>query len=208
MIISPVITRSGAVSFIVRKIAFATKSQTLYVIILSVMTANLSAFINSVGVLALMMPVAIRSSLKAKRLPSLVLMPIALASAMGGLITMIVTPPNLLISFYREKLIGRPFAIFNYAYVGFFVTLAGVLFIALIGWRLLPKKRKGAKQAEDLFQVQDYMAEIKISKESSVIGNTVRDFEKLIDADFNLISLIRNKKKYFSPPPISVQVGP
>ncbi|AAO90580.1 SLC13 family permease [Coxiella burnetii] len=201
MIISQVITRSGAVAFMVRKITVAAKYHNLYVIILCVIAAILSAFMNNVGALALMMLVALRSSLKMKRSASLVLMPLALASAMGGLVTMIGTPPNLLISFYREQSTGQPFALFDYARVGFYVALAGVLFIALIGWRLLPRKRKGTRQPEDLFQIEDYLTEIKIPEKSPTIDKSIREFEKLIEAEFSIIGLIRKGKKHFALSP-------
>ncbi|WP_259423659.1 SLC13 family permease, partial [Coxiella burnetii] len=201
MFISQVITRSGAVAFMVRKITVAAKYHNLYVIILCVIAAILSAFMNNVGALALMMPVALRSSLKMKRSASLVLMPLALASAMGGLVTMIGTPPNLLISFYREQSTGQPFALFDYARVGFYVALAGVLFIALIGWRLLPRKRKGTRQPEDLFQIEDYLTEIKIPEKSPTIDKSIREFEKLIEAEFSIIGLIRKGKKHFALSP-------
>lgn len=201
MIISAAITHSGAMSFIVKRISRVGKSQILHVASLTLITAILSAFMNNVGALALMMPVAIQSAIKNKRSPSFILMPIALGSAMGGLTTLIGTPPNLLISSYRERLTAEPFSMFAYAHVGFFVALVGVIFIALIGWRLLPRKRKTPQQAEDLFQVQDYITEIKISDGSPTAGATVRELEKLIEGDFVIIGLIRNKKKRLVLPP-------
>lgn len=198
MIISQAITRSGSVGFLVRKITYLTKSPVLHIGTLSLITAVLSAFMNNVGALTLMMPVAIQTAIKSKRSPALVLMPIALASAMGGLTTLIGTPPNLLVSAYRQKLTGQPFSMFDFSHVGLFVAIAGILFIAIIGWRLIPKMRKTPKQTEDIFQVQDYIAEVKVPETSAIVGKTVGELKKLIQADFDVVGLIRNKKKKFA----------
>ncbi|WP_423064115.1 SLC13 family permease [Candidiatus Paracoxiella cheracis] len=201
MIISQAITRSGIMSSLVRKIIHFTKNPTLHIGGLTLLTAIFSAFMNNVGALALMMPIAIQTAIKNNRSPSTILMPIALGSAMGGLTTLIGTPPNLLISSYREQITGQPFTIFAFAHVGFFVAVAGVLFIALIGWRLLPKKRKAPKQADDMFQMQDYITEIKIPENSPTVGITVRELEKMVEGDFVITGLIRNKKKKLIIPP-------
>jgi len=195
MIISRAITHSGVMSFIVKKITRATKNPSLHIGGLTLISAILSAFMNNVGALALMMPVAIETAIKNKRSPSSILMPIALGSAMGGLTTLIGTPPNLLISSYRAHVTGQPFTMFAYAHVGFFVALAGVLFITIVGWRLLPRKRKAPKKTSDMFRVQDYITEIKIPESSPTAGITVRELEKMVEADFIIIGLIRNKKK-------------
>ena len=194
MVLSQAITRSGILNQLVRKITFLSKHPVLYLGSLCLITAILSAFMNNVGALALMMPVAIKTAIDQKRSPSLVLMPIALASALGGLTTVIGTPPNLLISSYRQELTGHPFAMFDYSHVGVLVALVGILFIVLVGWRLIPG-RKAPKRAEDIFQVQDYITEIKVPETSSVIDKTVREFEKLLKGDYVLIGLIRNKRK-------------
>lgn len=200
MIISQAITRSGAISFLVNKITYISKNPVLHIGSLTLISAVLSAFMNNVGALALMMPVAIQTAIKGKRSPSLVLMPIALGSAMGGLTTLIGTPPNLLISFFRQETVGQPFSMFDYSHVGFFVAVVGVLFIAFVGWRLLPK-RKSFKQAEDMFQLQDYLAEIKVPKKSPVEGKTIRELEKLTKGDITITGIIRkNKKKFIIPP--------
>ena len=195
MVISQVITRSGVLNHLIRKLDRLTGSPTLHVASLSIVSAFLSAFMNNVGALALMMPIAIKSAIKAKRSPSLVLMPVALASALGGLTTLIGTPPNLLISVYRQEYTGLPYRLFDFSQVGLPIATIGVAFIALLLWRFIPGKRKGRKQAEDIFQVQDYITEVRIPPESSVVEKTVREFERSVSVDVMIVGLIRKDKK-------------
>jgi di/tricarboxylate transporter len=204
MVISQAIQRSGALSFIVQKITRVSKSPTLHVGSLSTITAALSAFMNNVGALALMMPIAIQTAHKENRSPSLVLMPIALASALGGLCTLIGTPPNLLVSAYKLEATGQQFGMFAFAPVGVVVAITGILFITFFGWRLMPGKRKTAKQSDDLFQIQDYITEVKLTETSPFVDTTVRELEKKIAADFVLVGMIRNKKKKLVLPPTQV----
>ena len=194
MVITYAITESGILDYVIKKITPVTKHELWHIAILTILTAFLSAFMNNVGALALMMPVAIQTSIKAKRSPSLVLMPLAFGSVLGGLVTSIGTPPNLLISAYREQVTGHAFSMFDYSPVGLVVALVGLVFIILIGWRFLPE-RKAPSNAEDLFQMQDYITEVKVTEDSKVVGSTMRDLEHLIDADFLVVGLIRKKKK-------------
>lgn len=195
MIISHAISHSGIMNHLVRKISIVTRSPILHVGVLSLITAILSAFMNNVGALALMMPVAIKTAIESKRSPSVVLMPLAIASALGGLITVIGTPPNLLISTYRQEITGHPFQMFDYSYVGIPIAVIGIIFIALLGWRLMPGQRKSPDRAEDIFQVQDYITEVRVPESSKVIDMTVRELENLVKGDFVILGLIRNKKK-------------
>lgn len=193
MIISAAITRSGVLSPIIRKIDNIAHIPTLHIGVLTLMTAVLSAFMNNAGALALMMPIAIQSSIKNNLSPSMVLMPIALGSALGGLTTMIGTPPNLLISAYRQQLTGVPFSMFDFGHAGLFVAIVGVIFITIVGWRLLPKRLRTSKKNKQMFDVEDYITEIRIPENSPLIDMSVRDAEKL--SDFLVIGFIRNKKK-------------
>ena len=136
LIISRALTASGAVDLIARYLVPETSRADLRIAGLGGLAAALSAVINNVGALALLMPVAIQSSIKAKQSPALILMPLAFASILGGLVTLIGTPPNIIIAAFREDALGEPFGMFDYTPVGGVIAIAGVLFVALIGWRL------------------------------------------------------------------------
>lgn len=194
MILTFSITESGILDYVVHKITPITHHELLHIGLLTLITAILSAFMNNVGALALMMPVAIQTSIKAKRSPSLVLMPLAFGSVLGGLTTAIGTPPNLLISNFREQVTGHAFAMFDFTPVGLVVAAAGIIFIVFLGFRLLPE-RKRAKNTEDMFQINEYITELKVTEDSKVIDCSMKELEKLVDADFVVVGLIRKRKK-------------
>jgi di/tricarboxylate transporter len=204
MIITQAITQSGIVDQVVKRITPITSNIVLHIGALTVITATLSAFMNNVGALALMMPIAIQSALNNQRSPSLVLMPIAFGSVLGGMTTAIGTPPNLLISAYRQQITGYSFNMFDFTPVGLVVAVACILFIALIGWRLIPKNRKGRGIGEDLFQMQNYISELVIPDKSPFVGLTRHELEQKIEIDFQIIGLIRNKQHHFAISPSEV----
>ncbi len=201
MVITQAITQSGVVNQIVKRITPITSNEILHVGILTLITATLSAFMNNVGALALMMPIAIQSALNNKRSPAFVLMPIAFGSVLGGMTTAIGTPPNLLISAYRQQVTGYAFTMFDFTPVGLAVAVVCIVFIALVGWRLIPKDRKGRGIGDDLFQMQDYISELIIPEKSPFVGLTRRELEQKIAADFQIIGLIRRKQRHLAISP-------
>lgn len=198
MIISNTISRTGVLDTLVQKISHLIKSPLWHTVILTFIAAILSAFMNNVGALALMMPIAIKTAQENDRSPSLILMPIAFGSVMGGITTLIGTPPNLLISAFRQEYTGHPFAMFDYSYAGLPIALICVLFIGFIGWRLLPT-RKGTKRPEDIYQVHEYITEIKVPEKSPIIGSTIGGLEQLTKGDFVILGLIREATKRLVP---------
>lgn len=197
MIITAAITQSGIIDYAVKRLTPVTQHAVLHVLTLGVITALLSAFMNNVGALALMMPVAIQTAIKSKRSPAMVLMPLAFSSVLGGLTTAIGTPPNLLISAYRETATGHAFAMFDFAPVGIIIAVVSILFIALMGWRLIPYKRKAPSQSIDMFQMQDYFSEIRVPDISPFVNKSLLELEKSVEGDFSVVGLIRGKRKRF-----------
>lgn len=195
MVITEAIKKSGVVDYLVQSFTPVTSVAWLHIATLTVLVALLSAFMNNVAALALMMPVAIQTAMQAKRSPSIVLMPLALGSALGGLTTLIGTPPNLLISNVRMHTVGKPFEMFDFAPVGIVCAVLGIIFIAVVGWRMMPIRRATADQSEDIFQIEDYITEVHIPEKSVMVGKTVADLEDLIEGDITVFALIRNDRK-------------
>lgn len=167
-------------------------------LILMGITAFFSSFMNNVGALALTMPVTIKIGKENGISPSYLLMPVAFASLFGGLITEIGTPPNLIISIYREEITGQAFNFFDFAPVGLILTVIGVGFVVLAGYRLIPN-RKGNADDGALFKVEDYLSELLIPDGNKMIGKSLRDFNAAIKMDLNILSIVRNKTNIIAP---------
>ena len=195
LIISRGLSNAGAVEFLARSIKGATSSPTLHVVGLSSVGGLLSTLMNNVGALALLMPVAIQSSFDAKRSPAVVLMPLAFGTILGGMATLIGTPPNIIIANYRAEITGQPFGMFDFSPVGGVVAIAGIIFVAFIGWHLIPKARRSKNAPQDLFHIQEYLTEVKVSEGSKAIGKSLSELEAATeDSDALIIGLIRGEK--------------
>ncbi len=198
LIISQALTNTGIVDRLARVLSISRGRPTLMLILLMAMVIPASAFMNNVGALALFMPVAIRMARKNNLSPSLFLMPLAFGSLLGGLITLIGTPPNIIVASFREQSGMPPFGMFDFAPVGLGVALAGSIFMVVLGRRLIPE-RKGQASAEELFQIDSYLSEVRVPEVSKVVGKTLRDLEYLKETDMVVLGLVRGKKRFAVP---------
>jgi di/tricarboxylate transporter len=128
--------------------------------------------------------------------PSRVLMPLSFAALLGGLITLIGTSPNIVVSRLRQELVGQPFSMFDFAPVGIGITLAGLVFLTF-GWRLLPEKATGRRDRP--FEIADYATEVRVREGSRLVGKTVADLEHLADAEITVVALIRSDDQRYVP---------
>ena len=197
--ISKAVQLSGAVEPLSRLLAIARSSATRQVGLLTTLVASCSALMNNVGALALLMPLAVRAARRARRSPSVVLMPLSFGSLLGGLITLIGTPPNIVIAIFRSDTVGEPFAMFDFAPVGLTVAVAGILFITFIGWRLLPKERGLNVSGRDRFRIDAYITEARIAEDSPLDGAEVHRIEQLCDNEITVMTIIRGKERLFAP---------
>lgn len=198
LVVSQGLMNAGIIDYITKYLLKAGNNTMVQMTLLVLTVTISSAFINNIGALALMMPVAIKIARKNNKSPSLFLMPLAFGSLLGGMTTLVGTPPNIIISTYREDILGEQFTMFDFTPVGGIVALSGVLFILLIGWRLIPKRDAG-KSEKDLFEISDYIFELFITEDSKFIGKTLRDLEKINDSELKIISLTRKDKNYPTP---------
>jgi di/tricarboxylate transporter len=202
LVISRGLLNAGVADALARYLIRIGNSPTLQVAVLTGVVAFCSAFMNNVGALALMMPVAIRMARKSGNSPSQLLMPLAFGSLLGGMTTLIGTPPNIVISAFRTEAVGRPFQMFDFAPVGVGVALAGVLFIGLIGWRLVPQRRPS--NDSDLFHIEDYITEVHVPENSNLVGKTIYDIKDVTQVDVVVLVLIRGERRLRAPSSIEI----
>ena len=200
LVISRALRNSGVVDLITRQLAPFAKNQTLHIASLCVVAAVLSAFMNNVGALALLLPVALKTANEQGRSPSLILMPLAFASILGGMITMIGTPPNIIISTFRAQEVGgEAFGMFAFAPVGGLVALLGVVFVTVIGWRLIPKDSLKPTGQDEMFAMKEYITEVRVPEECSFIGMTLGEVEKDTGEKMMIFGFIKKDGKVVTP---------
>ena len=193
LIVSFGLTKSGAVEFVADAIEPISSKPFLHIAVLTFLAAFLSMFMNNVGALALLMPIAIRSTNKAGRSPATVLMPLSFGSILGGLVTLIGTPPNILIASYRQQMTGEAFTMFDYAPVGGGIAICGIFFMLFIGWKLV-KVRKQTTGLE-LFDVEKYLFELKVTEESTFFEKKAGQLKgSLAEQNLTLLSMVHRRE--------------
>jgi di/tricarboxylate transporter len=202
LVISRALQVSGVVNHLARLLAPTRGSTRQQVAATSCLAAVLSAFMNNVGALALMLPVTLRNAYRAGRSPSQVLMPLSFATLLGGLITLIGTPPNIVIATFRGQLTGTPFKMFDFAPVGFAVAAVGIVYITTIGWRLVPRHRRGETDENDRFHIEAYITEAIVPEQSTLAGEQVRKLEQLCENEVTVMAIIRGKRRVLAPPSV------
>jgi di/tricarboxylate transporter len=198
LIISRGLQNAGLVDVVVKAVAPLRGRENLQIAAQCLVIAVLSSFMNNVGALALMLPVAMRNAYRDGYPPAKSLMPLAFASLLGGLTTLIGTPPNIIIATFRARELGQPFGMFDFTPVGVAIAAAGLVFLVVVGWRLLPiEGRKG--EAEKAFEIEGYITEAKVGEDSKAAGMTVAEFEELTEGDVLVVGLIRNEDRLLIP---------
>jgi di/tricarboxylate transporter len=196
LIVSRGLSNSGAIELLSRYLINGTRKLGAHISIMAGFAAVLSAVMNNVAALAMLMPLDMQAAAKAKRSPALSLMPLSFASILGGMITLIGTPPNIVVAEYRGQVLGESYSMFDFAPVGLAVAIVGVAYVALIGWRLIPVARAEHNTAKELSHLDDYLAELKVPEESSAIGQKVRDLDDTVaEHEVEIVGLIRRGER-------------
>lgn len=197
LVVSAAVARSGIVETVLRPLAPWLTTTTAQVFALAATVAALSGFVKNIGALAMLMPVAFQLARKSGTPPSALLMPMAFGSLLGGIVTLIGTSPNILVSRVRHEQIGEPFAMFDFAPVGIPLAIGGVIFLAF-GWRLLPE-RKGAASMDAAFTMDGYTTEVTVPEKSDLAGKRVKELEALGDGEVEVIALLRRRQRNSAP---------
>ncbi len=198
LVVSAGLVRSGAVFLITRTLVDASRSLGAHITLMGAIGGLLSGFMNNVAALALLMPVDIQTARKAKRAVGLSLMPLSFATILGGMVTLIGTPPNIIIATIREDSLGAPFAMFDFAPVGIVAATAGLAFVALIGWRLIPQRKDATTGNDPMEDIAHYVAELTVPEGSKLIGQRVSDLYETADKnDVAILGLVRDGKRRY-----------
>jgi di/tricarboxylate transporter len=197
LILSHILQTSGVMEGLVGKLERYNLSHSMRVLVIMSIVSFTSAFMNNVGALALLLPAVISYAAKSNVSPSSLLMPLSFGSLLGGLITLVGTPPNLIISSFRENRVGEGFFMFDFALVGLPVAITGILFIALVGYRLLPHRTGKGDVSHAI--INHYSSEVIIPQGSELSGKYVRFIEKEANNEIAVIGLIRGSHTLLSP---------
>ncbi len=193
LVISRGLQNSGAIDLITKRLIDTGRAVSSHIIVMSGVGAILSAFMNNVAAMALLMPVDISAANKAGRTVRTTLMPLSFATILGGMVTLIGTPPNIIIASFRERAVGEPFAMFDFAPVGLTVAVAGILFVATIGWRLMPKSDTSNSGHATRIELDGYVAELVIPEKSKSIDKLVRELYPMANDDgVEILGVVRN----------------
>jgi di/tricarboxylate transporter len=198
LVISAGVGKSTVIGRLVRKCEPFLTTTTRQVAALAFATTVLSIFMKNVGALAILLPIAIQIARRSKTPVSRLLMPMAFGSLIGGVVTLIGTSPNILVSRVRAELTGQPFAMFDFAPVGIGIAVTGLIFL-VFGWRLLPSNRQPPASAEQAFETDPYLTEVRIGEKSTLLGKTVGDLEALGEGDVEVVAIVREKRHRYTP---------
>ncbi|HUG90795.1 MAG TPA: SLC13 family permease [Planctomycetaceae bacterium] len=196
LVVSRGLLNAGVVDALARSLTRVGDRPWVQVAALTGIVALSSGFMNNVGALALFMPVAVWMSRRAGRSPSVLLMPLAFGSLLGGTLTMIGTPPNVIIAASRARSDAPPFGMFDFLPVGAAVTACGLLYITLVGWRLTPQRKETAA-SDDLFEISAYLTEVRVPEACKFAGRTLHDLLAAVaeEADVLVIGLVRSGRR-------------
>ena len=166
--------------------------------LLVLVVAGMSAFINNIAATVILMPAAVTLARAADASASRLLMPLAFGSMLGGLMTQIGTPPNLLVSDALAAAGHRPFGMFDFAPTGAAILAAGVLYLVTVGRRLVPD-RQGPDVAESIAQTRDYLAEVRVPGGAAVVGKTLRELRWRPRFDISVMEIFRDGRRLRFP---------
>jgi len=199
LVLSHGLQHSGAVDLLARAVLPAEAGAFLTIAAITSLAALLSGFMNNVGALALLMPLAIQLANRLELSPGQVLMPLSFGSILGGMTTMIGTPPNLVVAGFRAETRGAAFGMFDFTPVGLAVALAGIAFILTAGRFLVPARERADAEA---FEIGAYLTEARVGQDSPVAGQTLREAEQALEAaDAQVVGLVRNDVRLSGPNP-------
>ncbi|MFO8019006.1 MAG: SLC13 family permease [Promethearchaeia archaeon] len=198
LVVSNGLNSSGLTDIISKLLSKLNNNTFIQILVILFIVTLLSAFMNNIGALVLLMPITIRLAKNNDKHPAIFLLPLAFGSQFGGWLTLIATPPNLIISSFRESSGLGAFNMFDFTAVGLGIALICILFISLGGWRLIPQ-RKVPNTEGYLSQVNKYLTEIRVPEKSKILGKRIYDISEITSAEIKILTLIRGEKRIQAP---------
>ncbi|WP_027133875.1 SLC13 family permease [Geminicoccus roseus] len=199
LVVSAAVARTGVMELVLQRLSPHVRAVPAQVVVLTGTVTLLAAFVKNIGALAIMIPVAFQMARRSNISPSYFLMPMAFGSLLGGLMTLIGTSPNIIVSRLREDMTGVPFRMFDFTPVGLGLSVLGIAFLAL-GYRLLPP-RKGAASMNEALDIKDYITEARVRPESEVVGKSLGDLNKHWDHEVKVTGVVRRNHQRMAPLP-------
>lgn len=198
LVVSAGLMRSGVVDWVVRPLRPLMRGPVMEVFVLTALVTAASGFVKNIAALAMLMPVALQVARRSGRSPGDLLMPMSFGALLGGLVTLIGTSPNIIVSRVRGEITGTPFAMFDFAPVGVVLAVAGAAFLA-VGWRLLPRRGGPAGAAGEAFAVDDYTFETRVPPGSPIVDRTVAELEAMADGEAAVVAIVRERFRRYVP---------
>jgi di/tricarboxylate transporter len=198
LVVSAGLMRSGVVDWAVRPIRPLMRGPVMEVFVLTALVTAASGFVKNIAALAMLMPVALQVARRSGRSPGDLLMPMSFGALLGGLVTLIGTSPNIIVSRVRAEIVGTPFAMFDFAPVGIALAVAGTAFLA-VGWRLLPRRRRARSGAGEAFAIDDYTFETKVPAGSPFVNRTVAELEAMAEGEASVVAIVRERYRRYVP---------
>jgi di/tricarboxylate transporter len=198
LVVSAAFARSGVVEYVLRPLLPRLTDARTQVPLLTAAVTLISMVTKNVGALALMMPIALQVARRTGTSPSSLLMPMSFGAMIGGTVTLVGTSPNILVSEVREQILGRPFAMYDYAPVGLALTAMGLVFLTF-AWRLLPRQRVGTAGLDAAIETAPYLTEVVVPPDWNLEKRTVRHLQRLADDEIRVMALVRDGARRTRP---------
>ncbi len=200
LVVSAAFAKSGIVEAVLRPLVPRLKTERSQVPVLTAAVTVLSTATKNVGALAILMPVALQISRRTGSSPSRLLMPMAFGAMLGGMVTLVGTAPNIIVSQVREEVLGRPFTMYDYTPVGLALAALGFVFLAF-GYRILPTDRAPAVNIEEALAANAYLTEVEAPEDWRLEKNRIADLHALAQGEARVMMLLRKGRKRSRPHP-------
>lgn len=206
LVMSAAVQRSGLIETAIAFVSQRVRRVRSQLLVLTASVGLASGLIKNVGALAMLMPAAVQMAKKNEASPSVYLMPMAFASLLGGLTTLVGTSPNIIVSRVREEMTGQPFSMFDYLPTGLGLLAMGLVFLRF-GYRLLPRDRRGAPTLGEALNISGYVTEATIPERSSAVGETVAEFLERHEQEIAVTTVLRGDMQAPAHPDMHLREG-